>query len=88
MKIGFHASSAKFSTTAENKTNLLCVMKIFRRFKTSETSGEGAKNKTGRSTANSDLRRLFHLHKDLRGESQKAPVVLVGVRYAWTTKDN
>jgi len=30
----------------------------------------------------------FTVHKDLKGESQKAPVVLVGVRYAWTTKNN
>ncbi len=25
-------------------------------------------------------------YKDLKGESQKAPVVLFGLRYAWTTK--
>ncbi len=30
----------------------------------------------------------FTFHKDLKGESQKAPVVLVGLRYAWTTKNN
>lgn len=30
----------------------------------------------------------FSIHKDLKGESQKAPVVLFGVRYAWTTKNN
>ncbi|MGI8542113.1 MAG: acyloxyacyl hydrolase [Aridibacter sp.] len=30
----------------------------------------------------------FTFHKDLRGESQKAPVVLFGLRYAWTTKNN
>jgi hypothetical protein len=30
----------------------------------------------------------FTVHKDLRGESQKAPVVLFGLRYAWTTKNN
>jgi hypothetical protein len=30
----------------------------------------------------------FTFHKDLKGESQKAPVVLFGVRYAWTTKNN
>ncbi len=30
----------------------------------------------------------FSFHKDLKGESQKAPVVLFGVRYAWTTKNN
>ena len=29
----------------------------------------------------------FTFHKDLKGESQKAPVFLVGVRYAWTTKN-
>lgn len=27
-------------------------------------------------------------YKDLKGESQKAPVVLFGLRYAWTTKNN
>lgn len=30
----------------------------------------------------------FTVHKDLKGESQKAPVVLFGLRYAWTTKNN
>lgn len=30
----------------------------------------------------------FTFHKDLKGESQKAPVVLFGVRHAWTTKNN
>lgn len=30
----------------------------------------------------------FSFYKDLRGESQKAPVVLAGIRYAWTTKNN
>lgn len=30
----------------------------------------------------------FSFHKDLKGESQKAPVVLFGVRHAWTTKNN
>ncbi|MDQ3323985.1 MAG: hypothetical protein M3525_16345, partial [Acidobacteriota bacterium] len=30
----------------------------------------------------------FTFHRDLKGPSQKAPVVLVGVRYAWTTKNN
>lgn len=30
----------------------------------------------------------FTVHKDLKGESQKAPVVLFGVRHAWTTKNN
>ena len=30
----------------------------------------------------------FTVHKDLRGESQRAPVVLFGVRHAWTTKNN
>lgn len=30
----------------------------------------------------------FTFHKDLKGESQKAPVVLAGIRYAWTTKNN
>lgn len=30
----------------------------------------------------------FTVHKDLKGESQKAPVVLAGLRYAWTTKNN
>lgn len=30
----------------------------------------------------------FTFHKDLKGESQKAPVVLFGLRYAWTTKNN
>lgn len=30
----------------------------------------------------------FTIHKDLKGESQKAPVVLFGLRYAWTTKNN
>jgi L,D-peptidoglycan transpeptidase YkuD (ErfK/YbiS/YcfS/YnhG family) len=30
----------------------------------------------------------FTVHKDLRGESQRAPVVLFGIRHAWTTKNN
>ncbi|MDQ3751121.1 MAG: acyloxyacyl hydrolase, partial [Acidobacteriota bacterium] len=30
----------------------------------------------------------FTVHKDLRGESQKAPVVLLGIRHAWSTKNN
>ncbi len=30
----------------------------------------------------------YTIHKDLKGESQKAPVVLFGLRYAWTTKNN
>jgi len=30
----------------------------------------------------------FTVHKDLKGESQKAPVVLFGVRHAWSTKNN
>jgi hypothetical protein len=30
----------------------------------------------------------FTFHKDLKGESQKAPVVLFGIRHAWTTKNN
>jgi hypothetical protein len=30
----------------------------------------------------------FTFHRDLRGESQKAPVVLFGIRHAWTTKNN
>lgn len=30
----------------------------------------------------------FSFHKDLKGESQKAPVVLFGVRHAWTMKNN
>lgn len=30
----------------------------------------------------------FTVHKDLKGESQKAPVVLFGIRHTWTTKNN
>lgn len=30
----------------------------------------------------------YSVHKDLKGESQKAPVVLFGIRHAWTTKNN
>jgi hypothetical protein len=30
----------------------------------------------------------YTIHKDLKGESQKAPVVLFGIRHAWTTKNN
>jgi len=30
----------------------------------------------------------FTFHKDLKGESQKAPVVLFGVRHAWSMKNN
>jgi hypothetical protein len=30
----------------------------------------------------------YTFHKDLKGESQKAPVVLFGIRHAWTTKNN
>lgn len=30
----------------------------------------------------------FTVHKDLKGESQKAPVVLFGVRHAWSIKNN
>ena len=30
----------------------------------------------------------FTVHKDLRGESQKAPVVLFGIRHAWSIKNN
>jgi hypothetical protein len=30
----------------------------------------------------------FTVHKDLKGESQKAPVVLFGIRHAWSTKNN
>jgi hypothetical protein len=30
----------------------------------------------------------FTVHKDLKGESQKAPVILVGIRHAWSTKNN
>ena len=30
----------------------------------------------------------FTVHKDLRGESQRAPVMLFGIRHAWTTKNN
>ena len=29
----------------------------------------------------------FTVHKDLRGESQKAPVVLFGIRHAWSIKN-
>ena len=30
----------------------------------------------------------FTFHKDLKGESQKAPVVLFGIRHAWSIKNN
>lgn len=30
----------------------------------------------------------FTIHKDLKGESQKAPVVLFGIRRAWSIKNN
>ncbi|MCA1624393.1 MAG: acyloxyacyl hydrolase [Acidobacteria bacterium] len=30
----------------------------------------------------------FTVHKDLKGESQKAPVVLFGIRHAWSMKNN
>ena len=30
----------------------------------------------------------FTVHKDLKGESQRAPVVLFGIRHAWSIKNN
>lgn len=46
------------------------------------------KNKSGSNREWGFFAGSFTVHKDLRGESQKAPVVMFGLRYAWTTKNN
>jgi hypothetical protein len=54
-----------------------------------QTDGEYAKQAAPRSNKEWGFYGgSFTFHKDLKGESQKAPVVLVGVRHAWTTKNN
>lgn len=84
--VGFTAHSAKFSTKQNknefNKSNFSSTEK-------NETAGSEYKRQT--KTSNREIgfyAGSFTFHKDLKGESQKAPVVLVGVRYAWTTKNN
>lgn len=60
-------------------------------FSASQATETGGEYKKQNKTSNRELgfyAGSFTFHKDLRGESQKAPVVLVGVRYAWTTKNN
>ena len=55
----------------------------------SDTAGEYKKQtETGSNKEWGVYGGSFTVHKDLRGESQRAPVVLFGVRHAWTTKNN
>lgn len=84
-EIDFAAQSAKFPTRANkielNKNNFSSPVKT-------ETIDKYKKQSGGSNREFGIYAGSFTFHKDLRGESQKAPVVLFGLRYAWTTKNN
>ncbi len=78
--------------TGENKNGFTKNNKSGKNFFSAPATNEnGGEYKKQTGTSNRELgfyAGSFTFHKDLKGESQKAPVVLVGVRYAWTTKNN
>lgn len=54
----------------------------------SENDGEYGKQNNSSNKEWGFYAGSFTVHRDLKGESQKAPVVLFGIRYAWSMKNN
>ena len=79
------ASLTKENFTQRNKTGIYEGISFDKTEKDVEVS---EKAQTGSNKEWGFYGGSFTVHKDLKGESQRAPVVLFGVRHAWTTKNN
>lgn len=88
-KSAFAAQTSGDLQTSENKSALVKNTKnSFSDARAPENGGEYKKQNKGSNREFGIFAGSFTVHKDLKGESQKAPVVLFGLRYAWTTKNN